>query len=152
MDFPLVYASALAFKGYATLDPSLTSSDMKPLFETILSKVEPSKVDLNGPFQMQISSLDYSSYVGGIGIGRIQRGTVRRNTPAIVIDREVKKRSGRILQLLGFLGLQRVDIDTAIASDIVAGYRHLKFANFGHALRSTIPGSFANLYCRRING
>ncbi|WP_342352262.1 hypothetical protein [Candidatus Coxiella mudrowiae] len=122
MDFPLVYASsALAFKGYATLDPSLTSSDMKPLFETILSKVEPSKVDLNGPFQMQISSLDYSSYVGGIGIGRIQRGTVRRNTPAIVIDREGKKRSGRILQLLGFLGLQRVDIDTAIASDIVAG-------------------------------
>ncbi|WP_304985230.1 translational GTPase TypA [Coxiella-like endosymbiont] len=134
LDFPLVYASAL--KGYATLDPSLTSSDMKPLdmkplFETILSKVEPPKVDLNGSFQMQIFSLDYSSYVGAIGIGRIQRGTVRRNTPVIIIDREGKKRSGQILQLLRFLGLQRVDIDTATAGDIVAvtGIENLRISD-----------------------
>ena len=129
LDFPIVYASAL--KGYATLDPKQTSSDMKLLFETILSKVEPPKVDLNGPFQMQISSLDYSSYVGSIGIGRVRRGTVLRNTPVIVIDREGKKRSGRILKLLGFLGLQRIDIDTANAGNIVAitGIENLRISD-----------------------
>ncbi|MFK3618069.1 EF-Tu/IF-2/RF-3 family GTPase, partial [Coxiella burnetii] len=102
-----------------------------PLFETIVSKVAPPQVDLNGPFQMQISSLDYSSYVGAIGIGRIQRGTIRRNTPVIIIDREGKRRSGRVLQLLGFLGLQRVDIETAEAGDIVAvtGIENLRISD-----------------------
>lgn len=120
LDFPIVYASAL--KGYATLDLSDFSSNMTmiPLFETIVSKVAPSNVDLNGPFQMQISSLDYSSYVGAIGTGRIQRGTIKRNTPVVIIDREGRRRSGRVLQLLGFLGLQRVDIESAKAGDIVA--------------------------------
>ncbi|ABS77601.1 translational GTPase TypA [Coxiella burnetii] len=129
LDFPVVYASAL--KGYATLDLSHPSTDMTPLFETIVSKVAPPQVDLNGPFQMQISSLDYSSYVGAIGIGRIQRGTIRRNTPVIIIDREGKRRSGRVLQLLGFLGLQRVDIETAEAGDIVAvtGIENLRISD-----------------------
>ncbi|WP_264773983.1 translational GTPase TypA [Coxiella burnetii] len=129
LDFPVVYASAL--KGYATLDLSHPSTDMTPLFETIVSKVVPPQVDLNGPFQMQISSLDYSSYVGAIGIGRIQRGTIRRNTPVIIIDREGKRRSGRVLQLLGFLGLQRVDIETAEAGDIVAvtGIENLRISD-----------------------
>ncbi|AIT63026.1 translational GTPase TypA [Coxiella burnetii] len=129
LDFPVVYASAL--KGYATLDLSHPSTDMTPLFETIVSKVAPPQVDLNGPFQMQISSLDYSSYVGAIGIGRIQRGKIRRNTPVIIIDREGKRRSGRVLQLLGFLGLQRVDIETAEAGDIVAvtGIENLRISD-----------------------
>lgn len=118
LDFPVVYVSAL--KGYATLDLTEPSSNMEPLFETILLKTEPPKADLHGPFQMQISSLDYSSYVGIIGIGRIQRSTVRRNTPVIVIDREGKKRLGRVVQIFEFLGLQRVDIDKANAGDIVA--------------------------------
>ena len=118
LDFPVVYTSAL--KGYATLDISHSSANMTPLFETIISKVLPPEVDLNEPFQMQVSSLDYSSYMGAIGIGRIQRGKVRRNTPVMIIDRGGKKRSGRILKLLGFLGLQRIDIEKAEAGDIVA--------------------------------
>ncbi|WP_267256660.1 translational GTPase TypA [Coxiella endosymbiont of Ornithodoros maritimus] len=129
LDFPVIYASAL--KGYATLDLSYPSTDMTPLFETILSKVTPPQVDLNGPFQMQISSLDYSSYVGAIGIGRIQRGTIQWNTPVTIIDREGKRRSGRVLQLLGFLGLQRVEIETAEAGDIVAvvGIENLRISD-----------------------
>lgn len=118
LDFPIIYASAL--KGYATLNLSDSCSDMTPLFETIVSKVAPPNVDLYGPFQMQISSLDYSNYVGTIGIGRIQRGTIKPNTPVVIIDREGKRRSGRVLQLLRFLGLQRVDIGSAEAGDIVA--------------------------------
>ena len=118
LDFPVVYTSAL--KGYATLDISHSSANMTPLFETIISKVFPPEVDLNKPFQMRVSSLDYSSYIGAIGIGRIQRGKVRRNALVTIIDRGGKKRSGRILKLLGFLGLQRVDIEKAEAGDIVA--------------------------------
>lgn len=118
LDFPIVYTSAL--KGYATLDLSDSCSNMKPLFETIVSKVAPPNVDLHGPFQMQISSLDYSSYLGVIGIGRIQRGTIKSNTSVVIVNCEGKKRSGRILQLLGFLGLQRVDIESAEAGDIIA--------------------------------
>ena len=129
LDFPVVYISAL--EGYATLDPAHTASDMKLLFETILSKVEPPKGDLNGPFQMQISSLDHSNYMGSIGIGRVQRGTILRNTSVIVINCEGKKRSGRILQLLSFLGLQRVNIDIANAGDIVAvaGIENLRISD-----------------------
>ena len=129
LDFPVVYISAL--KGYATSDPTKISSNMKLLFETILSKAKPPKVDLTGPFQMQISSLDYSSYVGPIGIGRVQRGTILRNTSVIVINCEGKKRSGRILQLLSFLGLQRVNVDTANAGDIVAvtGIENLRISD-----------------------
>ncbi|MDH5650075.1 MAG: GTP-binding protein, partial [Gammaproteobacteria bacterium] len=106
LDFPVVYASAL--QGYAGLTPEQPAEDMTPLFETIVNKVPPPEVDLDGPFQMQISTLDYNSYVGVIGIGRIKRGRVKANTGVVVLDREGKRRNGRILQVLGFKGLERL--------------------------------------------
>ncbi len=118
LDFPIVYSSALL--GYATLDLAKSSEDMNPLFETIVKAVPAPDVDPNGPFQMQISTLDYSSYVGMIGIGRIKRGQAKTNMPVIVIDREGKTRQGRILQVLEYLGLERSEVATANAGDIVA--------------------------------
>jgi len=118
LDFPVIYASAL--QGFAVNELEDARTDMKPLFEMIITKVSPPQVDLEAPFQMQITSLDYSSYVGAIGIGRIQRGQLKRNMPVTIIDRDSKKRNGKILQILGFLGLQRVEIDSAQAGDIVA--------------------------------
>jgi len=118
MDFPIVYASAL--NGYASLDPEARSGDMTPLYEAIMEHVNPPQVDLEGPFQMRISQLDYNSYVGLIGIGRIQRGRVRPNMPVAIVDREGKKRQGKVLQVLGFLGLERHEVAEAQAGDIVA--------------------------------
>jgi GTP-binding protein len=118
LDFPIVYASAL--NGYANLDGSTEGGDMTPLFETIVDKVSPPKVDLDGPFQMQVSSLDYNSYVGVIGIGRIQRGTVKPNTAVTIVSREGAKRNNRILQVLGFHGLERIPVELARAGDIIA--------------------------------
>lgn len=118
LDFPVVYASAL--QGYATLDLNKPSNDLTPLFETIVEKVAPPNVDPQGAFQMQIITLDYSSYVGTIGIGRIQRGTAKANMPVTLIDSEGKTRSARILQVLGYRGLERVEVDQAEAGDIVA--------------------------------
>lgn len=118
LDFPIVYTSALL--GYATLDPKVPGTSMQPLFETIVGKVAPPDADLQGPFQMQISSLDYSSYVGAIGIGRIARGKARTNMPVTVIDAEGKTRTGRLLQVLGYSGLDRVEIPEAEAGDIIA--------------------------------
>ncbi len=118
LDFPVVYASAL--HGYASNDPEAREGDMTPLFEAIMRHVQAPRVDVDGPFQMQISQLDYSSYVGLIGIGRIQRGRVRTNTPVSVLDREGKRRSGRVLQVLGFMGLERREVPEAQAGDIVA--------------------------------
>jgi GTP-binding protein len=118
LDFPIVYASAL--QGYATLDLSQENKNLTPLFETIIKQVKAPDVNRDAPFQMQISSLDYSSYVGAIGIGRIQRGSVKSNTPVTIIDREGKTRQGRILQILGYNGLERIEVPTAAAGDIVA--------------------------------
>lgn len=118
LDFPIVYASAL--KGYATLDLSNPSEDMTPLFQTIIDKVPPPDVDPTGPFQMQISSLDYSSYVGAIGIGRITRGKISPNSQVAVVDRHGKTRQAKILQVMGYLGLNRVETPEAEAGDIVA--------------------------------
>ena len=117
LDFPIIYASAL--QGFATLDLNKPSDNMEPLFQTIIEKVAAPKVDVNGPFQMQISSLDYSNYVGIIGIGRIARGKARNNMPVTVIDANGKTRQGRILQILGHLGLKRVEVEEAFAGDIV---------------------------------
>ena len=118
LDFPVVYASAL--NGYASLDDSVREGDMTPLFETIVKHVAPPAVDLDGPFQMQVSSLDYNSYVGVIGIGRIARGRIKKNSPVVIIDRDGNTRSGRVLQIMGFLGLERVEVDEARAGDIIA--------------------------------
>ena len=118
LDFPVVYTSAL--NGYASLDEHVRSGDMTPLFETIVTHVASPQVDLDGPFQMQVSSLDYNRYVGVIGIGRIKRGTVRTNTPVVIVGRNGERRSARVLQILGFLGLERIEVPEAQAGDIIA--------------------------------
>jgi len=118
LDFPVVYASALI--GYAGLTNDVRDGNMDPLFQTIVDRVQAPKVDTNGPFQMRISQLDYSSYVGLIGIGRIERGSIKTNTAVAVVDREGKKRSARVLQVLGFHGLKREEVPSAEAGDIVA--------------------------------
>jgi GTP-binding protein len=118
LDFPVVYASAL--HGYAGLDPDVRSGDMVPLYEAIMQHVPGPKVDPDGPFQMRISQLDYNSYVGLIGIGRIQRGKVRTNQSVAIVDREGRKRQGRVLQVLGFMGLERREVAEAQAGDIIA--------------------------------
>jgi GTP-binding protein len=118
MDFPIVYASAL--NGYASLDQDAREGDMTPLYQAIMDHAPKPDVDPDGPFQMRISQLDYNNFVGVIGIGRIQRGTLKKNMPVAVIDREGKKRQGKVLQVLGFLGLERIEQDTAEAGDIVA--------------------------------
>jgi GTP-binding protein len=118
LDFPVVYASAL--QGYAATDPDHPAADMTPLFETIVTMVAPPQVDLEGPFQMQVTSLDYSSYVGVIGIGRISRGRVRTNMQVTLVDRHNKRRNARIGQVFGFLGLERIEVPEAQAGDIIA--------------------------------
>ncbi|RFA26143.1 translational GTPase TypA [Alkalilimnicola ehrlichii] len=118
LDFPVVYASAL--NGYASDDPDARDGDMTPLFQMIVDRVSPPAVDVDGPFQLQVSSLDYNSYVGVIGIGRIKRGRVKTNTQVTVVDRDGKQRNGRILQILGFHGLERVEVAEAQAGDIIA--------------------------------
>ena len=118
LDFPIIYASAL--KGYASTVLEQPSDSMVPLLDTILTHVPPPPVELEQPFQMQISALDYSSYVGAIGIGRIARGEVQANSPVAIIDRHGQSRSGRVLQVLGYRGLQRDVIEGAQAGDIIA--------------------------------
>ncbi len=118
LDFPIVYASGL--NGYAGLEDTVRSGDMTPLYEAIMQHVPAPPVSKEGPFQMRISQLDYNNFVGVIGIGRIQRGTLKKNMPVTVIDREGKKRQGKVLQVLGFMGLERIEQDSAEAGDIVA--------------------------------
>ena len=118
LDFPVVYASALS--GYASLDSDVREGDMTPLFETIVSQVPPPPAEAEGAFQMQISTLDYNSYVGVIGVGRIKRGSVKPGTAVKIIDTKGEVRGGRILQVLGFIGLDRVEVEQANAGDIVA--------------------------------
>jgi GTP-binding protein len=118
LDFPVVYASALY--GFAGLDPKSMGEDMTTLLETIVEHVPPPQVDRDGPFQMQVSSLDYSSYVGAIGIGRIERGSVRTNTPVTVVSRTGAMRNARVLQVLRSEGLERIETESASAGDIVA--------------------------------
>ena len=118
LDFPVVYASAL--NGFAKLDLEDEATDMTALLQTIIDRVAPPNVDAEGPFQMQISSLAYSSYVGTIGIGRVTRGHVKAKAPVKIISKDGSIRSGRLLQLLGFKGLDRVEIEEARAGDIIA--------------------------------
>ena len=118
LEFPIVYASAL--QGWSALEPDAIASDMQSLFQAIVDNVTPPLVDLEGSFQLQVSALDYSTYVGVIGIGRIQRGRFSRNDVVCVAGTDGSVREARILQVLGFNGLDRVELDGASAGDIVA--------------------------------
>jgi len=118
LDFPIVYASAL--QGWSVLEPDAIASDMQSLFQAIVDNVTPPLVDPEGSFQLQVSALDYSTYVGVIGIGRIQRGRFSRNEVVCVAGTDGSVREARILQVLGFNGLDRVELDGASAGDIVA--------------------------------
>jgi GTP-binding protein len=118
LDFPVVYASGL--NGFAGLDADVRDGNMQPLIETIVEKVHPPQVEPEDAFQMQVSQLDYNSYVGVIGIGRITRGRVKTNTPVCIVDPDGKRRNGRILKIFGFLGLERIEVPEANAGDIIA--------------------------------
>ncbi|MCB1581912.1 MAG: translational GTPase TypA [Marinicella sp.] len=118
LDFPIIYASAI--NGYASEEDDVRDGDMRPLFETITQKVSPPDVDVDAPFQMQVSTLDYNSFLGLIGIGRIKKGSVKTNTPVTVIDADGNTRNGRILKIFGFKGLERIEVNEASAGDIVA--------------------------------
>ena len=117
LDFPIIFASAI--QGIAGLDHANMATDMQPLFETVVEKVPAPAVNSDGPLQMQISALDYSSYVGVIGIGRITRGKLAPNTQVVVVDPKGGTRKGRVLQVMGYLGLERFDVESAEAGDIV---------------------------------
>jgi len=118
LDFPVIYASGLG--GFASTDDTVTEGDMVPLLEAIIEYVPAPDVDIEAPFQMQVSALDYNSYVGVIGIGRIKQGKIRRNQALSLIDREGNIRTGiRMQQILGFHGLERVEVDVAQAGDII---------------------------------
>ena len=118
LDFPVIYASAI--NGYASMDPDSRSGDMRPLFEAIIDKVPSPDVDPDGPFQMQVSTLDYSSFVGAIAVGRITRGMVKSNSPVTVLSDGGNRRNARILQILQPSGLGREEVSFAGAGDIVA--------------------------------
>jgi len=117
LDFPVIYASAL--NGVAGLDEDEMSEDMSPLMDLILEKVNPPEVNDEGPLQMQISALDYNSYVGVIGIGRIKRGKIKPNEQVAVIDSNNSERRGKVLQVMGYNGLERVEVSEAQAGDII---------------------------------
>ncbi len=117
LDFPVIYASAL--NGFARKKLTDVSSNMEPLFETIVEKVPAPQVDVDGPLQMQITTLDYSSFLGVIGIGRVTRGVIKEKSAVKIIDRDGEIRSGKILKLMTHLGLERIDTASASAGDIV---------------------------------
>ncbi len=117
LDFPVIYTSALL--GQAGPEPDQLRDDMTPLLDAIVRHVPPPEVDENGPFQMQISSLAYSSYLGVMGIGRIRRGHIERNTPVVAVDRHGATRRTRVLSILGYHGLERAERPSAAAGDIV---------------------------------
>lgn len=118
MDFDVIYASGL--NGFAGHDESVREGDMTPIFETIVEKVSPPDVDFEGPFQMQCISLDYDTYKGIIGTGRIKRGSVKAGMSISIIDKNGAKRNGKVGEIFGYLGLERINVDEAHAGDIIA--------------------------------
>jgi len=118
LDFTVVYTSAI--NGFATLDPEVEKDDMSDLFQIIVDQVSAPDVDVNAPLQLQVSALDYDTYKGLIGIGRIRRGSITSNSPVRIVDADGKQRNGRVLELLGFHGLQRTSIPKASAGNIIA--------------------------------
>ncbi|HET8697372.1 MAG TPA: translational GTPase TypA, partial [Gammaproteobacteria bacterium] len=129
LDFPVIYASAL--NGYAGLTEDVREGDMQPLFEAIVKHVPPPPVEAEGPLQLQVSSLDYSSYVGVLGIGRVARGVVKRNMPVTLVQRDGTERNAQLMELYGFEGLERKPIAEAGAGDIVvfSGIDDLKISD-----------------------
>ncbi|CAA0078842.1 GTP-binding protein TypA/BipA [BD1-7 clade bacterium] len=117
LDFPVIYASAL--NGIAGDDPENMAEDMTPMFEMIVENVPAPAVDVDGPFQMQISALDYNSFVGVIGVGRITRGSLKPNQQVVVVDKDGKERKTKVQTVMGYLGLERIETDLATAGDIV---------------------------------
>ncbi len=117
MDFPIIFASAL--NGVAGYEPESLAEDMTPLLQMIVDKVQSPAVNRDGPLQMQISALDYNSYVGVIGVGRITRGKLKPNEQIVIVDSEGVSRKGRVLQVMGYSGLERVDVIEAEAGEIV---------------------------------
>ncbi|GIX30947.1 MAG: GTP-binding protein TypA [Porticoccaceae bacterium] len=117
LDFPVIYASALL--GRAGTEPDRLASDLTPLFEAIVQQVPSPAVEVEGPFRMQVAALDYDSYVGVIGVGRVERGRIRANDPVVVTSRDGSQRRGRVLQVLGFHGLERVPVAEGRAGDIL---------------------------------
>ncbi|MEE9447517.1 MAG: translational GTPase TypA [Arenicellales bacterium] len=118
LDFPIIYASAI--EGYAALEADERPGNMEALFEAIIEHAPEPDVDVNAPFQMQVSSIDYSSFVGAIGVGRIHGGKIKTNTPVIVVGADGKERNARILQIMSFHGLERIEVEEAQAGDIIA--------------------------------
>ncbi len=116
LDFPIIYASSI--NGYASLEDSVRSGDMTPMFETIIAKVAAPEVDVNAPLQMQITALDYSSFIGAIGIGRITRGTIKKNQQVAVVSADGTERKAKVAGLMGFMGLEKVETDSAEAGNI----------------------------------
>ncbi|HEY5715858.1 MAG TPA: translational GTPase TypA [Psychromonas sp.] len=129
LDFQVVYASAL--NGWASKDIDVQTDNMEDLFQTIVDSVSPPDADRDGDFQMQISQLDYNSYVGVIGVGRITRGNVKVNQQVTIIGADGKERKGKVGQVLGYLGLERHDVELAEAGDIIAisGLGELKISD-----------------------
>ncbi|MEZ8118706.1 translational GTPase TypA [Vibrio splendidus] len=129
LDFTVVYASAL--NGWATMAEGEVGTDMEPLFQAVVDTVEAPAVDLEGPLQMQISQLDYSSYVGVIGVARVTRGSVKPNQQVTIVNAEGKKRNGKVGTVLGYLGLERHEVEQANAGDIIAitGLGELKISD-----------------------
>ena len=117
MDFPIMFTSAL--NGVAGIEPESLAEDMTPLLQMIVDEVHPPKVNMDGPLQMQISALDYNSYVGVIGIGRITRGILKPNEQVLIVESNENSRKGKVLQVMGYSGLERVDIAEAQAGEIV---------------------------------
>lgn len=118
LDFPVIYTSALL--GTAGTDYNDMAKDMTPLYQAIIDHVPAPEVELDGPFQMQISQLDYNNYVGVIGIGRIKRGTVKPNQSIVIIDSQGKTRNAKVSKVFGHMGLERIEIPLAEAGDIIA--------------------------------
>ena len=117
LDFPIIYSSSI--NGYASLEDDVRDGDMTAMFQTIVDNVKAPEVDVEAPLQMQITALDYSSFLGAIGVGRITRGTIKKNMQVVVVGADGVERKGKIATLQGFLGLDKVDIETSEAGNIV---------------------------------
>jgi GTP-binding protein len=129
LDFPIVYASGL--NGWASMEADVKKDDITDLFEAIIKYVEPPKVEVDGETQLQVSQLDYSSYLGIIGIGRIKRGSLKPNQQVTIVGADGTKRNGKVGQVFGYLGLERIETNEATAGDIVAftGLSELKISD-----------------------